>query len=317
LTVADIDVVMAMGDSITAGFGMVASCILTIFRESVGTSWSIGGDYSSNELITIPNILKNYNPNLKGYSTGSRLYGFSSSGTNLNAAQSGARSVDLPEQAKWLVDALKDPQSGVDVQKDWKLLTLFIGGNDLCAVCDDPANNNAANYEQKLTEALKYIQANIPRVFVNVAAAVDVTELHQLNDEGMLCSLLHGYECPCGTSDDESVRKSVSEEHQRFLDAGYRVSQLFNDDPTFTVVMQPFFTNTHVPKRQDGSNDMSYFAPDCFHFALNGHQASAVALWNNMFQSVGSKDESYDWPVEALTCPTSSKYLATNTNKKK
>jgi len=317
LTVADIDVVMAMGDSITAGFGEVASCILTVFRESVGTSWSIGGDYSTDQLITIPNILKHYNPNLKGYSTGWRIYSFSSAGSRLNAAISGARSVNLLEQAKWLVEQLNDKKSGVDVQKDWKMLTIFIGGNDLCAFCDDPNDNSAANYEQKLTEALKYLQANVPRVFVNIAAAVDVTELYQLNGEGILCSLLHGFECPCGTSDDKSVRDSVSAEHQKYLDAGSRVSQLFNDDPQFTVVMQPFFTNTHVPLDSKGNIDMSYFAPDCFHFSVKAHQAAAVGLWNNMLEKVGSKDPSYDWPVEPITCPTPDQYIPTNTNSKK
>jgi len=313
LTVADIDVVMAIGDSITAGFGMLASCIITVFRESVGTSWSIGGDYTSDELITIPNILKNYNPNLKGYSTGSRLYGFSSEGTNLNAAISGSTANELLDQAKWLVNAINDPNSGVDVQKDWKLLTLFIGANDLCGFCEDPAAKGAANYEQKLTEVLNFLQANIPRVFVNLAAPVDVTQLYELNGEGILCNLLHGFECPCGTTDDAEVRQSVSDEHKKFLDAGIRVSKHFNST-TFAVVVQPFFTNTALPKNQDGSNDMSYFAPDCFHFGLNGHQAAAVALWNNMLEPTVSKDQNYDWPVEAIKCPTDNQYLTTNNN---
>jgi len=59
---------------------------------------------------------------------------------------------------------------------------------------------------------------------------------------------------------------------------------------------------------------MSYFAPDCFHFGLNGHQAAAVALWNNMLEPTVSKDQNYDWPVEAIKCPTDNQYLTTNNN---
>ena len=44
----------------------------------------------------------------------------------------GAISLDLPGQAKKLIRALK---SRSDFQDSWKLLTVWIGGNDLCAIC--------------------------------------------------------------------------------------------------------------------------------------------------------------------------------------
>ncbi|KAJ8309412.1 hypothetical protein KUTeg_014286 [Tegillarca granosa] len=31
-----------------------------------------------------------------------------------------------------------------------------------------------------------------------------------------------------------------------------------------------------------GDTDLSYFAPDCFHFSVKGQQAAATALWKNM-----------------------------------
>jgi phospholipase B1 len=57
---------MAMGDSLTAAFGADAWTIFTVFTEYRGLSWSIGGDSNVNEVFTIPNILKKYNPNIKG-----------------------------------------------------------------------------------------------------------------------------------------------------------------------------------------------------------------------------------------------------------
>ena len=44
----------------------------------------------------------------------------------------GAISIDLPGQARKLISALK---SRSDFQDSWKLLTVWIGGNDLCAIC--------------------------------------------------------------------------------------------------------------------------------------------------------------------------------------
>ena len=35
-----------------------------------------------------------------------------------------------------LVDAIKADKH-VDFENDWKLVTFFIGGNDICDICDD------------------------------------------------------------------------------------------------------------------------------------------------------------------------------------
>lgn len=32
-------------------------------------SWSAGGDYTYSKILTLPNILREYNPKLKGFST--------------------------------------------------------------------------------------------------------------------------------------------------------------------------------------------------------------------------------------------------------
>lgn len=66
----DIDVVMAMGDSITAGFGALSNNIFQIFTEYRGVSWSIGGDENVSSVLTVPNAFKRYNPNVVGFSVG-------------------------------------------------------------------------------------------------------------------------------------------------------------------------------------------------------------------------------------------------------
>lgn len=39
---------------------------------------------------------------------------------------------------------------------------------------------------------------------------------------------------------------------------------------------------------QDGKIDFSYFAPDCFHFTIKGHEELAKGLWNNMVNFIPS-----------------------------
>ena len=65
----DIQCVGAIGDSLTAGLGAHALTPIGLFTENRGVSWSIGGDYHFEQLISLPNILRQYNSNLKGFST--------------------------------------------------------------------------------------------------------------------------------------------------------------------------------------------------------------------------------------------------------
>lgn len=63
----DIDIIGAMGDSLTAGNGIFANNILHTMQENRGASWSIGGQGNWQQFLTLPNILKEFNPNLYGY----------------------------------------------------------------------------------------------------------------------------------------------------------------------------------------------------------------------------------------------------------
>lgn len=59
-------------------------------KKLKGISWSIGGDYNFDDALTLPNIFRLYNPNLKGYSTKQSLIfgkGQNSSNNGLNAGK--------------------------------------------------------------------------------------------------------------------------------------------------------------------------------------------------------------------------------------
>jgi hypothetical protein len=50
----DIDIIGAFGDSLTAGNGALATNIMQILREYKGLSWSIGGQGTWRQFLTLP-----------------------------------------------------------------------------------------------------------------------------------------------------------------------------------------------------------------------------------------------------------------------
>jgi len=125
--------VAAMGDSLTAANGAKAFSIVAVLVEYRGVSWSIGGDGNLKTVVTLPNILRQFNSQLDGYSqgTGDR----NSSKAGFNVAKAGAISSDMPSQANLLVERMIKALGAGKFAADWKLVTFFIGGNDLCAYC--------------------------------------------------------------------------------------------------------------------------------------------------------------------------------------
>ena len=50
----------------------------------------------------------------------------------------------MPGQADDLVAKMQNPdavEGDVDFENDWKVITMFIGGNDLCRTCQNEVNN--------------------------------------------------------------------------------------------------------------------------------------------------------------------------------
>lgn len=54
----DIDVIAAMGDSLTAGVGIFATNLIELYIENRGVSFSIGGEGTWRTYLTLPNIFK-------------------------------------------------------------------------------------------------------------------------------------------------------------------------------------------------------------------------------------------------------------------
>lgn len=62
----DIDIIAAVGDSLTSATAANSKQIWEVLVENRGLSWCIGGQGSWRTHLTLPNILKEFNPNLFG-----------------------------------------------------------------------------------------------------------------------------------------------------------------------------------------------------------------------------------------------------------
>ena len=69
----------------------------------------------------------------------------------------------------------------IDFKNSWKLITFFIGGNDLCKSCKDINKYSPAKYMDNIKNTLDYMKANLPRTFVNLVLTLDVTGILKLN----------------------------------------------------------------------------------------------------------------------------------------
>ncbi|XP_060070927.1 phospholipase B1, membrane-associated-like [Ylistrum balloti] len=317
LTPSDIKVVAAIGDSITAGTGIKALTPIGLLTQWRGLSWSVGGDGNFEEEITVPNIIKKYNPDVKGFSVGTG--GVHSRNARLNVADPGAKSDEIQAEAEDLLERMRnDPD--VDMENDWKLITLFIGGNDLCSYCKDETKYAPEKYVDNIKQTLDILYQHVPRAFVNVVPVLNINVVRELN-QNLVCDALHLYLCQCAAyprnSDEENKMQLAVHAYQQQLTDLVMSGQFEKDD--FAVIIQPFFTNTELPKRDGGEPDLAYFAPDCFHLSRDGHQAAATALWNNMLARVDEKDDFWQ-PGETINCPTKDyRYFATyqNSNSRK
>ncbi|CAB0031191.1 unnamed protein product [Trichogramma brassicae] len=166
----DIDVVGALGDSLVAGNGALEEFAIGTFIEARGVSWCAGGQDNWRKYLTVPNILKEFNPKLTGYATGTGE--FISRKARLNIAFPVAAAEDALHQAKILVQRIRnDPE--IDVQKHWKMITILFGANDVCsAQCYNPKKFSPIRYALHLRRTLDFLRASLPRTIVNLVPAV-------------------------------------------------------------------------------------------------------------------------------------------------
>ncbi|CAJ1073349.1 phospholipase B1%2C membrane-associated [Xyrichtys novacula] len=312
---ADIKVVGALGDSLTAGFGAKAKNLLQLRTEYRGVSWSIGGDKQLETVTTLPNILKKFNPNIKGVSKGQGKWQ-----SGFNVAVSGAKIAGVPGQVRRLIDLMKN-DTKVDFENEWKLVTLFIGGNDLCQYCNDRASLSPQNYSYHMMTSLDMLYKEVPRVIVNVLEILEVEGLRRIKRDSLGCNVLQPFVCPCfllpGEDSPELAEVKRINRELQIVTEELVYGGRYDGREDFAAVVQPFFKNTIVPLNVDARPDDTYFSEDCFHFSERGHADMAAALWNNMLEPVGKKQtyNNFRNSRDGLKCPSEEHpYIFTKVN---
>jgi phospholipase B1 len=302
---ADVKIVATMGDSITAGHGVGAENLLAVAAMNRGEVWSIGGDESLEfPVITLTNVLRKFNPSVRGYSYCGSVTQLRPSKAGFNMADPGARNVHLPQQTEDLIARMKN-DTRIDYNNDWKVVTILLGGNDLCGYCRNPESNSPENYVSNFRIALDTMMAEMPRTFVNVKAMMDITPLYNMTDDTGWCDFMHEQFCSCVMNEDgraeiRDVQLGYYYGMKELIDSG----RYEKDD--FTVVLQPHLRDQEpFIDPETGRYDLSYVSPDCFHPSRKAHEGFAFMIWNMMLTPVGQKPFEYaDEDFPTYVCPT-------------
>lgn len=98
-----------MGDSLTSATAANSMQLWEVLVENRGVSWAAGGQGSWRSHLTLPNILKVFNPNIFGFSL-SDAYNVHKS-SQFNIAENIATTSDMPYNAQALINRMKqDPR---------------------------------------------------------------------------------------------------------------------------------------------------------------------------------------------------------------
>ncbi|KAG0163768.1 hypothetical protein DFQ30_011035 [Apophysomyces sp. BC1015] len=329
----DIKVVGGMGDSVMAGFaakGIQGFSVFDIrtFFEDRGASFGAGG---GKELITVPNLMQRYSPNITGASVGEHLVEYcggnpfyGSTKTNgklrgvlhavsifdkdqLNVAQSGALAKNLDYEVDLFLAAIK-LYPNINIATDWKLINILIGYLDICGSCKTEFYNihNPDTYEAFVDNALKRIREKIPRVLVNLIGLFNVAEVidltaHQKYCEPIPFSTFQANQVICTCADNEETSQSMSYAMTEYNNRLHKISKKYNalNDASFAVIYTPSPINvTSFPL--DAFSNI-----DCLHPSVKGQQWAAKATWRSIFLPPDEKPNIADWDrYDTVYCPT-------------
>ncbi|KAF9215497.1 hypothetical protein BGZ59_001246 [Podila verticillata] len=204
-------------------------------------------------------------------------------------------------------------------KKEWKLATVFIGANNLCAACADngvggPEIAEPAEYAAALKSALLELRDSIGPVFVNLVGIFDVTLVYELSRGYPYCEMLFDKVpipiCGCATANEEDRKKAgdLSREYNTLMEKiADELNEESKDEGTFGVAFQPGLTEFKNGSSGFGQGYMSGL--DCFHPNKCANQLMAISLWNNMFSSRGNKEVPMNPSAVQIFCPGPTDYL--------
>ncbi|XP_019909454.2 phospholipase B1, membrane-associated isoform X3 [Esox lucius] len=253
---ADIKVIAALGDSLTTAIAANGSTILSLPVEYRHVSWSIGGYGTYEDVITLANILKLFNPTLLGPAPTWTVKGQPTSinETGFNFAVTGHNSLNISEQTRHMINTFKS-YPGMNFKEDWKLVTVLIGMNDICDYCKNKTLFSADNYIYHITEMLDTMMNEVPRMIVNIVQILPMESLREVQRPTVGCLFQKKF-CSClvlpedNSSELEEVRQ-INIEFQRRLEELLHSDRFFKQD--FAVILQPYLQRAQPPRLPVGS----------------------------------------------------------------
>eukprot|EP00914_Ancora_sagittata_P005475 GHVO01011201.1.p1 GENE.GHVO01011201.1~~GHVO01011201.1.p1 ORF type:complete len:377 (+),score=57.81 GHVO01011201.1:122-1252(+) len=321
LAPGDIDIIAAVGDSITSGFGIDAEDISEVQRPYRGKTFSTGGDgdlEGEDRVVSLASILKRFNPDLRGLSYGIAEKDDPMAG--LNKAMSDAESRDMLGQVQEVIAEIES-NPDYDYENDWKMMVMYIGSSDLCYACEDePEPGTEYHYRDNIREAIEWLldEKAVPRMYVVLVPVIDISHAPSyVNSE--ICELIQAVSCPCLVDEDFAPQlPELQQEYCRLIREDARGGR-WDTREDFTVGYQPF-TQDVLPGADENGIIQDFVAPDCFHPSAVSHEVHSLMLWHNMLSPMGNKHH-FGNPIDDLDelldmkCPTEeAPFIFTNLN---
>ncbi|KAJ9114369.1 hypothetical protein QFC20_001512 [Naganishia adeliensis] len=301
--------------------------LLPGFEEYRGRSYATGADLGA---VTIPNMIQHYRsdgiigtshyhhpPPILPSPPQTPIGDHVAANDGLNAALSGSKAADLPNQVRdYLLPSLKE----LDVKdSDWKLLTLSIGANDVCDYCLTgnkstrlgPGSPEA--FVSNIETAVELVRQNIPRTIVNVVGLFTVSEIYNLTMKQPPCTPLSlppifprlPLECQCAWAPGpigDATRKKMDTLGEQYADGlqqmvkriRRKVADEEKGESDFGIIWQP---GSFLPL---GSFPTTTLSPtDCFHPSAQAHERIATGLWNRLTLNGTQKRVPMSWDDDA------------------
>ncbi|CAG8615056.1 4971_t:CDS:2, partial [Ambispora gerdemannii] len=301
----DIKYIMALGDSITAGFvakGHYNGCPLTLhnLNENRGISFAAGGDEDAE---TIPNFIKFYrSDDVVGASVGKLCFinQYKPEVDHLNAAQSAAQTTNLLHEVHYLLEQLE--KIPADFTKSFKFMNIFIGSNDICNVCTIE-KVSPREFEKNIRATLKIIEQNIPNTIVNIMGLFNVSQVYAFAKGKSHCRWLYvlpqiQFGCACAFLPGRIGDFNRARMDEITMQYNQVIKRIINDyasrppNPSFGLIYQEFNLDLMTFPIEAVSN------VDCFHPSLISHQYIAKVIWNNLPVSQLSRQSDIVWDPE-------------------
>ena len=293
----DVDLVLALGDSVTVGFGMEGG-----LAEYRGRSFSAGGDPG---VTTLPNLLRTHghNTKLRGFSLGVRPGIHTSdegcrsdnvSICGLNAAVDGASVARLLPQIGYLSARLRGQED------KWKLATVFSGLADVVFSAESSRlPTSPESFREAFRRFLQELKAELGgRLFLNVIglpqrlrSAEAVVAAHES------CRLIHAAsQAPWSPIrwTPSTAWPSTAEAYNTILSEEVATHQAVRGPDDVFVAYHEFMRDVEL-------KDELLEHLDCFHPNALFSGRLAVALWNSMLGSEQSTTINFTAPA---ACPT-------------